>query len=104
MGLLRSEDMVLYEISIPKDNAWDVMNELGYLNIIHFIDLNESEQNFNLVYAGYVKRCEQTMKKIKVGFTICLGYSLTSIWFSFWRLSASSMVFKWSHLRMFQVF
>lgn len=56
MGLFRSEDMSLYEITIPKDNAWDIMNELGNLNCIHFMDLNKTEQVFNLEYAPLIKR------------------------------------------------
>lgn len=64
MGFFRSEDMALYEITIPKDNAWDIMNELGNLNCIHFIDLNKEEQVFNLQYASLVRRCEETEKKI----------------------------------------
>lgn len=57
--------MALYEISIPKDNAWDIMNELGNLNCLHFIDLNKNEQVFNLTYAGIIKRCEDSERRIK---------------------------------------
>lgn len=44
--------MTLYQIAIPKDDAWEVMNELGNLNVAHFIDLNLGEQPFNLPYAN----------------------------------------------------
>jgi hypothetical protein len=30
-------------MTIPKDDAWDVMNQLGNLNAAHFIDLNKGE-------------------------------------------------------------
>jgi V-type H+-transporting ATPase subunit a len=43
MDFFRSEDMALYEISVAKDNAWDIMSELGKLNCLHFIDLNKNE-------------------------------------------------------------
>lgn len=56
MGLFRSEDMSLYEISIPKDNAWEIMNSLGNLDALHFVDLNTNEQPFNLTFATSVKR------------------------------------------------
>ena len=65
MGFFRSEDMSLYEITIPKDNCWDIMNELGNLNNMHFIDLNRDEQVFNLLYTPFIKRCEETEKKIE---------------------------------------
>ena len=57
--------MSLYEISIPKDNAWDIMNELGNLNCLHFIDLNKNEQVFNLTFAGILKRCEDAERRIR---------------------------------------
>jgi V-type H+-transporting ATPase subunit a len=64
MGLFRSEDMSLYEISVPKDNAWDIMNALGKLNALHFVDLNSNEQPFNLTFANWVKRCDDTLRRI----------------------------------------
>ena len=60
----RSEDMTLYYIAVPKDDAWDVMNQLGNLNVAHFIDLNKGEQPFNLPYANEIKRCEETERRI----------------------------------------
>lgn len=65
MGLLRSEDMSLYEITIPKDYAWDIMNRLGHTETLHFIDLNKDEQAFNLTYAEQIKRAELTLRKIQ---------------------------------------
>jgi V-type H+-transporting ATPase subunit a len=64
MGLFRSEDMSLYEISIQKDNAWDIMNVLGGLNALHFIELNSQEQLFNLTYVDSVRRCDDTLRRI----------------------------------------
>lgn len=64
MGLFRSEDMSLYEISVPKDNAWEIMNALGMLDAMHFIDLNMTEQPFNLTFANWVKRCDDTLRRI----------------------------------------
>ena len=48
----RSKDMTLFQIRVPKDDAWDVMNVLGELDVAHFINLNKSEQPFNLPYAN----------------------------------------------------
>lgn len=56
MGIFRSEDMSLYEVSIAKDHYWEIMNELGKLGCMHFVDLNEKEQPFNLYFAPWVKR------------------------------------------------
>lgn len=65
MGIFRSEDMSLYEISVPKDNAWEIMNTLGNLNALHFVDLNSKEQPFALTYANWVKRCDDTLRRIQ---------------------------------------
>jgi hypothetical protein len=35
--------MHLYKMIISKDNAWEVMNELGQLDILHFHNLNVEE-------------------------------------------------------------
>jgi len=64
MELFRSEDMALYEISIPKDDAWDIMNQLGQLDCMHFIDLNKNEQVFTLRFANLIKRCDDSEKRI----------------------------------------
>lgn len=42
--------MDLYQILVPKDNDWDIINELGQLNSIQFIDLNREEHPHNLRY------------------------------------------------------
>jgi vacuolar-type H+-ATPase subunit I/STV1 len=44
--------MNLFQIAIPKDDAWDVMNTLGHMNVAHFINLNKGEQPFNLPYCN----------------------------------------------------
>lgn len=51
--------MDLYEIMIPKDNDWDIMNELGKLNCLHFVDLNKGEQPHHLRYFDQVRRGEE---------------------------------------------
>ena len=60
----RSEDMTLYQLTLPKDDAWVVMDSLGGLNMAHFINLNKGEQPFNLPYANQIKRCEETERRL----------------------------------------
>jgi hypothetical protein len=55
----------LYEVLVPKDSDWDIMNEFGHLNCIHFIDLNKGEQTYHLKYTTYVKRAEEAERNIK---------------------------------------
>jgi hypothetical protein len=55
----------LYEIVIPKDNDWEIMNELGHINFLHFINLNKEEQPHHLKYYSYVRRTEDTLRLIE---------------------------------------
>jgi hypothetical protein len=50
MGLFRSEDMQLYQLSIPKDDCWKIMNDFGELGLSHFLDLNADESPLTLPY------------------------------------------------------
>ncbi len=35
--------MEMYQVTMPKDDAWYIMNELGMMGVVHFIDLNKTE-------------------------------------------------------------
>ena len=35
--------MEMYQITMSKDDAWEIMNELGNIGSIHFMDLNKTE-------------------------------------------------------------
>lgn len=76
MSIFRSEDMALFEISIPKDNAWDIMDRLGLIDSMHFIDLNKNEQVFTLRFAPLVKRCEDADKRVQFLISECKRYNI----------------------------
>lgn len=63
--IYRSQDVDLYEVVIPKDNDWEIMNELGHINYLHFIHLNKEEQPHHLKYYNYVRRAEDTLRLIE---------------------------------------
>ena len=48
--MYRSELMRLYQLTVPKDDAWNVMNEFGDHGLAMFIDLNKDESPYNLPY------------------------------------------------------
>jgi vacuolar-type H+-ATPase subunit I/STV1 len=56
--------MELMNINIPKDDAWDVINALGRMNVAHFVNLNKGEQPFNLPYCNQIRRCEETERRL----------------------------------------
>ena len=51
MGIFRSERMELYRVTIPKDDAWRVIEVLGEMGSAHFINMNKDESAFTLPYA-----------------------------------------------------
>jgi hypothetical protein len=50
--ITRSEDVDLYQVTIPNDDAWFIMNELGNVGTVAFLDLNKHEQPFHLPYVS----------------------------------------------------
>ena len=66
MGIFRSDDMYFYKFTCFKDNSWKVLNELGKIDSLDFIDLNTNEQAFNLPYGNTLKRCEEVLRNLIV--------------------------------------
>jgi len=52
-------------MTMPKDDAWFIMNELGALGQVHFVDLNKAEQTFSLPYAAHLRRCDETLRSLE---------------------------------------
>ena len=63
--------MALYQLTVPVDDAWNVMNQLGDNGMTHFIDLNKQESPYNLKYTPEVKICEDTERKLAYLFDQC---------------------------------
>lgn len=75
MSTLRSEDMGLYILSLEKGSAWEVMNSLGKLTCLQFIDSNAKEQVYHLPYSSVVYRCDEALKKIRYIEQLCDRYN-----------------------------
>lgn len=65
MGFLRSEEMGYYSIVIPNDQAWEVLNQLGKLSAVQFVDQNSDQAVFNRRYASYIRRCEEAERRLR---------------------------------------
>lgn len=48
--------MEFYNLVIPRESAWDVMNILGYFDSVHLIDCDPTLPQINRPFANYVKR------------------------------------------------
>jgi hypothetical protein len=66
--------MGLYILSIEKGSAWEVMNSLGKLTCLHFIDSNTKEHAYRLHYASIVYRCDEGLRRIKYIEQLCEHY------------------------------
>lgn len=61
MPFLRSQDIHYCNLMMPRENAWDILNELGHLNALHFIDQDEYSRPF----ANFIKRCDETLVRLQ---------------------------------------
>lgn len=56
--------MELYRITIPKDDAYTVIEGMGNMAQCHFIDLNKAEQAFALPYSARIKAAEDCERRL----------------------------------------
>jgi V-type H+-transporting ATPase subunit a len=63
-GYFRSRPMQHYNLLVPRESAWEVMNELGCLDSIHWIDYDPALPTINRPFANHIKRYK--IKAIKV--------------------------------------
>lgn len=64
MGLFRSEAMSYHSILISRDNGWEIINELGDLEALHFIDQNPDIPVMMKPFYHQIKRCDDLLLKI----------------------------------------
>jgi V-type H+-transporting ATPase subunit a len=64
--MFRSEPMKYVQIFIPRDQARDVVAELGKLNAIEFVDLNGDLSAFQRVFVDKIRNCEEINKQLNI--------------------------------------
>lgn len=65
MGILRSEELKLYQLNIPKEEAYNIVADLGNKGEMQFIDAYEKPvPQFNRPYHFNIKRIEETQIKL----------------------------------------
>ena len=57
--------MRLYQLTVSKDNVWNVINQFGDIGLAQFIDLNKDEPVFHLPYTKQIKDCEIAERKLQ---------------------------------------
>ena len=56
MSFFRSQPMNQYNLIVPRESAWIVMNDLADLDCIHFVDYDPTLPMINRPFANYLKR------------------------------------------------
>lgn len=75
MSIYRSEDMGLFILSIEKNFAWTVMDTLGRLSCLQFIEGNAKEQVYNKPYSTMLRRCDESVRRIRYIESLCEKYN-----------------------------
>jgi len=71
MSLFRSEDMGLFTLSLEKNFAYEIMDSLGKLSCLHFIDVSNKDQVYSKPYSAMIRRCDEAIRKIKYIEALC---------------------------------
>lgn len=59
MSLFRSEDMEYCRIVLPRESAWETLNELGKNDCIHQVDTDSLLPNIARPFHNQIKRCDE---------------------------------------------
>ncbi|CAK67980.1 unnamed protein product (macronuclear) [Paramecium tetraurelia] len=64
--MLRSQEMSLYQLIMPRESAWAVMDQLGYMGKVEIIDHDPSIPLIARPFANYIKRCDDLLNKLNL--------------------------------------
>lgn len=54
--MFRSQTMLYYQLVMPRESAWDILNGLGELGAAQLIDYDPSLPMMRRPFAQYIKR------------------------------------------------
>jgi V-type H+-transporting ATPase subunit a len=57
--------MGYFQLIMPRENAWEILNDLGEANAIEFVDRDPDEAHFVRPFAAQIKRCEEIESNLK---------------------------------------
>ena len=64
MSTLRSEKMGFYNLVMPFESGWEILNELGEISCLHFVP-EKQELGPNKPFSKYLRRCEEMKFKLE---------------------------------------
>lgn len=62
--LFRSEKVHYYDLTLPYESAWPVMNSLGKISALQIIDSHKDDNVLVRDFVEYVRRCDEMSEKI----------------------------------------
>lgn len=65
MGLFRCEDIIRCQLYLPNDVAYHAVANLGEINAIEFIDLNDDVNSFRRQYKKEIQRIDELQRKLR---------------------------------------
>lgn len=76
MSMFRSESMNLCKLLVTKDKAYDVVEALGLLNEVSFVNLNKDEQPQKLPYCHEISKCNEICTKLDYIYEQCQKFGV----------------------------
>lgn len=59
MSMFRSENMEYCRIVLPRESAWETLNELGKIDCLHQVDADAHLPNIARPFHNQIKRCDE---------------------------------------------
>lgn len=61
MSIFRSEEMGFYHLALPRESSRDILNELGELSAIQFVEHKLNDHGVVKPFSKEMKRCEEAL-------------------------------------------
>ena len=62
--LFRSDEMNYYSLAMPREHAWDILNELGEISCLQFVDQAPNVAVYTRPFANFIRRCDEMKLKM----------------------------------------
>lgn len=59
MSMFRSEDMEYCRLVLPRESAWETLDELGKVGCLHQVDSESHIPNISRPFYNQTKRCDE---------------------------------------------
>ena len=78
--IFRSEDMSYFDLEFPTENYWDVIESVGTLQTVHFMDCNLNVPFGSRPFSTRMNQCTELEEKINTIEKVCQQFHKTIIY------------------------